>query len=522
MEINIPVKGYSNRCSEYLNDEVIKTLVHDLFNDDSRLNRASEQDLLTRANSFLSQINEAKVALFSDLKTTYIKKFPELASAGLTPEEYSHVVLAIGDASSLTRLDDLLKRHSKIQQDFIKKSNIENFKSNNHLNGDFFDESSNFSTQSVLPPRIMLALALPAATTTGIPLNQTEILKCLFEAKVILKTDELLKKILKGLESRMERVAPNLTALVGSHLASLLISECGSLFGLASCPAGNILVLGRSNRGGSDLLGLSQASSNPHAGLIQKCDLVERTPPEYRKQAMRMLSAKIALVARYDLSKVQRSVPDDSKPGTQNLTANSYGSDLRHEVIRKLEKLAEPAAHNLVKPIPPPNLAPSKKRGGRRARKLKEILGLTEVRRAANRVAMDRAEEEVLIGDTVIGMGDLGSEHASRKIGRKPPLVGDDKLREHIKRQSQRAYASIGFQNFNSGISNNNSNGQTENFLSINKAIPSSLNESRPNLTVSTGQIISLSNQDGAKAIQDQNGAMSRYFGTNLSFKKPN
>lgn len=46
-------------------------------------------------------------------------------------------------------------------------------------------------------------------------------------------------------------------------------------------------------------------------------------------------------------------------------------------------------------------MEPKKRRGGKRFRKMKERYGLTDVRKAANRVNFNQPEEEVIDGDEV-------------------------------------------------------------------------------------------------------------------------
>ena len=51
--------------------------------------------------------------------------------------------------------------------------------------------------------------------------------------------------------------------------------------------------------------------------------------------------------------------------------------------------------------LPAPDMEPKKRRGGKRFRKMKERYGLTDVRKAANRVNFNQPEEEVIDGDEV-------------------------------------------------------------------------------------------------------------------------
>ena len=57
------------------------------------------------------------------------------------------------------------------------------------------------------------------------------------------------------------------------------------------------------------------------------------------------------------------------------------------EIEKRIEKLTEPPPVKAVKPLPAPIDSGRKKRGGRRHRKMKERLGMTELRSGANKTA---------------------------------------------------------------------------------------------------------------------------------------
>ena len=51
------------------------------------------------------------------------------------------------------------------------------------------------------------------------------------------------------------------------------------------------------------------------------------------------------------------------------------------EIVGKVEKMAEPAPLKTVKPLPIPDSERKKRRGGKRARKLKELYAQSEARK---------------------------------------------------------------------------------------------------------------------------------------------
>lgn len=266
--------------------------------------------------------------------------------------------------------------------------------------------------------------------------------------------------MLEYIEGQMAGIAPNVTAIVGSAIASQLVGLAGGVKQLAVIPSGNIQVLGNARK---ELAGLSFASTGLHTGVITESDLVQNTAPQWRKQALRLVSGKVSLAARIDAQ------PDKK--------AGAIGREYRLEIVRKLEKLAEAAPGTLEKTIPPPPMEAKKRRGGKRARRQKELIVLTQARKLQNRVAFGEAETEVVIGSSVMGMGMLSKSNASAL--RMAPA--DNRGREAIKKAAQK---------------------KTTGFFS-NEAPPSSA--SAP------------ATQTGSKV---ETGAPSKYFGNSSSFRK--
>merc|ERR1712130_281227 len=82
----------------------------------------------------------------------------------------------------------------------------------------------------------------------------------------------------------------------------------------------------------------------------------------------------------------------------------TVGKDLLEKIYEKYDKWQEPPPSKATKALPVPLEAPRKKRGGRRARKMKERMGMTEMRRLKNRMNFGEIEDDVnqcSIGDNL-------------------------------------------------------------------------------------------------------------------------
>jgi U4/U6 small nuclear ribonucleoprotein PRP31 len=84
----------------------------------------------------------------------------------------------------------------------------------------------------------------------------------------------------------------------------------------------------------------------------------------------------------------------------------------------------EAGQQRLDKALPIPDEQPKKRRGGKRHRKRKEAMGMTEVNKYANRMKFGEAEEEVADG---VGLGMLGNMGKVRVHIKKTPKLNPGK-----------------------------------------------------------------------------------------------
>uniref|UniRef100_A0A8C6M2K6 U4/U6 small nuclear ribonucleoprotein Prp31 n=1 Tax=Nothobranchius furzeri TaxID=105023 RepID=A0A8C6M2K6_NOTFU len=204
-------------------------------------------------------------------------------------------------------------------------------------------------------------------------------------------------RIYEYVESRMSFIAPNLSIIVGASTAAKIMGIAGGLTNLSKMPACNLMLLGAQRR---TLSGFSSTSLLPHTGFIYHCDVVQSLPPDLRRKAARLVAAKCTLASRVDSF-------HESSDG-------KVGYDLKEEIERKFDKWQEPPPVKQVKPLPAPLDGQRKKRGGRRYRKMKERLGLTEIRKHANRMTFAEIEDDAYQEDLGFSLGQLGKSGSGR------------------------------------------------------------------------------------------------------------
>ncbi|KAH8693192.1 putative pre-mRNA splicing factor [Talaromyces proteolyticus] len=252
---------------------------------------------------------------------------------------------------------------------------------------------------TVLDGPSLMVVTVEGTSTRGREMTEAELQTVLAVCEKILKLDRERTARIESVQSRMTEIAPNLTALVGSHTAAQFLNQAGGLLELAKIPACNLAAQGSKKQEG---LGFATNVGIRQQGFLYHSSLIQDIPNDVKRQAMRIVSAKMVLAARAD---VARTSPD-----------GSMGEQLKQQCFQRLDKLTEPPPNKGPRALPAPDDKPARKRGGRRARKAKEAVAVTEIRKAQNRVAFGKEEQEAGYGtgDSSVGLGMLGQQNDGR------------------------------------------------------------------------------------------------------------
>ncbi|KAF4602256.1 U4/U6-U5 snRNP complex subunit prp31 [Pleurotus pulmonarius] len=254
------------------------------------------------------------------------------------------------------------------------------------------EDPTKVNLSGVLPPAVIMSVLVTATTTSGQPLSDRAWVAVERACDLADRLEEARKKIFMYVSSRMNILAPNLSAIVGTTTAAKLLGVAGGLQGVAKMPACNVHLLGAQKK---ITAGFSTATQKRHTGFIFQSDLVTSTPPEYQLKIQRTIGAKCVLAARMDLERNRRD--------------GTYGEGLRDKIEKHIDRLAAPPPAKVIKALPLPGDGPKKRRGGKRARKAKEAYAQTELRKLQNRLAFGEVEEEVGAFDQTKGLGMIGA-----------------------------------------------------------------------------------------------------------------
>lgn len=278
--------------------------------------------------------------------------------------------------------------------------------------------------QQFLTQATIMVVSVTASTTQGSQLTESEREEIVEACDMAIELNNFKQRIYEYVESRMAFIAPNLSMIVGASTAAKIMGVAGGLTKLSKMPACNVLLLGSQKK---MLSGFSQAASLPHTGFIYHSDIVQDTPPDFRRKAARLVGAKCILAARVDAC-------HESIDG-------SIGQIFRDSIEKKLDKLTEPPPVKFAKPLPKPVDQPKKKRGGKHVRKMKERYAMTELRKQANRMNFADIEDDAYQEDLGYTRGTIGKTGTGRirlpQIDEKTKVRISKTLQKNLQKQQQ-------------------------------------------------------------------------------------
>lgn len=330
-----------------------------------------EYSLLTQSNYLSTSIDAEVILVHKFIRDHYSTRFPELETLITNPLDYAKTVA------------------------ILRNGPLDNIKGL----ADFADSLVGQPLKSVLDGPTLMVVAVEGTATKGRDMAEPELQATLRACSMTLELDRAKKILTDYVQSRMNLFAPNLTALIGSLTAAQLLNFAGGVTGLAKTPACNIPPLGSKKQ---TQVGFATNVGIRQQGFLYHSPIIDGIPSDLKRQAMRIVSGKLVLAARVD--RVHQS-PD-----------GSAGQELRQACLDRLDKLTEPPPNKGPRALPAPDDKPSRKRGGRRARKAKEATAMTDLRQQQNRMAFGKEEKEVGYGtgEGTKGLGMIGQENDGR------------------------------------------------------------------------------------------------------------
>jgi nucleolar protein 56 len=226
----------------------------------SKVTKVSESpDLhIIQAINSLDEIDKIANALSSRLREWYGLHFPELENVIDSINGYAQIVIA-GKRSSLTK---------KIFED------------------------------AGFPDSKVEMLSLVASKSRGGDISEKNLKIVQSMAKQMLDLHELRKNLEDHVESEMDIVAPNISAILGTAVGARILGRAGSLTKLASMPASTVQVIGAEK---ALFRALKTGAQPPKHGILFQHMLVHAAPRWQRGKIARAIAAKAVIAARVDV-----------------------------------------------------------------------------------------------------------------------------------------------------------------------------------------------------------------------------
>ncbi|KAL5118751.1 Nucleolar protein 58 [Pleosporales sp. CAS-2024a] len=189
---------------------------------------------------------------------------------------------------------------------------------------------------SILPEEIEAAVKAAAEISMGTEITDEDLETTSALAEQVVDLTEHRQSLGNYLSTRMQALAPNLTALVGELVGARLIAHAGSLMNLAKSPGSTIQIFGAEK---ALFRALKTKHDTPKYGLIYHASLIGQATGKNKGKIARMLAAKSALGLRIDaLSTWGVSSEDTSNEPTEE-EKSQVGRDARLRIERRLRAL---------------------------------------------------------------------------------------------------------------------------------------------------------------------------------------
>ncbi|XP_015892928.3 probable nucleolar protein 5-1 [Ziziphus jujuba] len=181
----------------------------------------------------------------------------------------------------------------------------------------------------ILPEEVETELKEAAMISMGTEVSDLDLINIKELCDQVLSLAEYRAQLYDYLKSRMNTIAPNLTALVGELVGARLIAHGGSLLNLAKQPGSTVQILGAEK---ALFRALKTKHATPKYGLIYHASLIGQAAPKLKGKISRSLAAKAALAIRCDaLGDIQdNSMGLENRAKLEARLRNLEGRELGH------------------------------------------------------------------------------------------------------------------------------------------------------------------------------------------------
>eukprot|EP00835_Amoeboradix_gromovi_P001239 NODE_53_length_26956_cov_0.387348.p5 type:complete len:486 gc:universal NODE_53_length_26956_cov_0.387348:18784-20241(+) len=215
--------------------------------------------MIIQAVALLDDLDKQVNTYAMRVKEWYGWHFPELAKIVVDNSAYSKFVLLCGVRTNIDQVHEQLSK--------------------------------------ILPLEIEDQVLKAAQMSMGTEINENDVKAIRHLATQVVELTDYRNQLHRYLCTRMQAIAPNLTAIVGELVGARLISHAGSLLSLAKQPASTIQLLGAEK---ALFRALKTKKATPKYGLLFHASLVGTAQAKNKGKIARLVATKCALGARLD------------------------------------------------------------------------------------------------------------------------------------------------------------------------------------------------------------------------------
>jgi len=163
-----------------------------------------------------------------------------------------------------------------------------------------------------------------ARSSMGVDVSELDLHNIMTFTDRVISLAEYRTSLHEYLKSKMDKVAPNLSSLIGEMVGARLISHAGSLTSLAKYPASTVQILGAEK---ALFRALKTKGNTPKYGLIYHSTFIGRASTKNKGRISRYLANKASIASRID------SFSDEP--------TDKYGKMMRDQVEERLAFYAD-------------------------------------------------------------------------------------------------------------------------------------------------------------------------------------
>ncbi|KAF2138566.1 uncharacterized protein K452DRAFT_256171 [Aplosporella prunicola CBS 121167] len=194
----------------------------------------------------------------------------------------------------------------------------------------------NTDLADVLPEEIEASLKVAAEVSMGTEITDEDLDNIRALAEQVVGFTEYRQQLSNYLSTRMQAIAPNLTALVGDLVGARLIAHAGSLMNLAKAPGSTIQILGAEK---ALFRALKTKHDTPKYGLIYHASLIGQASGKNKGKIARMLASKAALGLRVDSLSDWGANSEGTAVEPTDEEKSALGNSARLAIERRLRNL---------------------------------------------------------------------------------------------------------------------------------------------------------------------------------------